>query len=411
MRTTRCIVVGIVVLVVAAPALAQHDTSTGHKEGSEKPDTGVVFRFDDHPSLRFGEIARLDGLATFQLDWHQWPSAGSPSSWELQQARVGISGRLLKRVDYELERELTDGTDAWRDAFVSVDIHRSLLQVRAGHFKIPFSLDQLTAVSDLDFAYRSLAGSSLAPGRDVGVAAHGRFLGRVVHYKAGIFRRVGENGKTLAARATVSPWRRTANSPLRNLTIGAGFTDGQLSEGLNSVNGRTVSDERLFPKIYVNGRRRRVGGDAEWREGSFGLRAELIRVVDERLGQGTDDNDLPPALARGGYLSGTWILTGEKKSDDVRPRHPLQRGGIGAIELAARFEFLSFGSTGSGEISNGPRAARLPGLESRVLTAGVNWYLNRFVRLQANVIREQRLDGGVVASPQWTRIIRLQLGL
>jgi hypothetical protein len=184
--------------------------------------------------------------------------------------------------------------------------------------------------------------------------------------------------------------------------------------GPGSLDGRTVFDHKLFPTFYVNGRRRRIGGDAEWRNGPFQLRGEVIDVRDDRRGEGTDDDDLPRLRSGGGYVSGTWIVTGEKKTDAVKPKHPLPRQGFGAVEIAGRVEWIGIGSSMGRELSAGPRAAVPADQRAHVVTLGVNWYLNRFVRLAANVIHETRYDGDVVVKTEqlpWAPVIRFQFGL
>lgn len=76
-------------------------------------------------------------------------------------------------------------------------------------------------------------------------------------------------------------------------------------------------------------------------------------------------------------------MTGEKKHGRVDPKRPLFQGGAGAFELAARFEQLGFDDVaGSNLRRNGDRAT----------TFGVNWYVNRFVKIQPNLIIESIRD-------------------
>jgi len=377
------------------------------------------FAFDDHPTVRLGDVATIEGFAKLQLDWRQMDHSTS-ADWDLRLLRAGVMGHAFKRIEYQVERELDDDTNPWRDVYVDVSAS-SALQVRGGKFKMPFSLDRLTSPMEIEFVYRSLAASSLAPGRDVGVMVHGRVFSRIVRYEVGLFRHGGdavrdserEGDATGALRVTVSPWRQVKKSPWQQLTFGGGLTLGHLPEGLNSLNGRTVFDHRLFPAVYVNGSRRRIGGDAEWRNGPFQVRGEVIDVRDDRHGEGTDDNDLPALHSGGGYVSGTWIVTGEKKNDAIKPHRPFPRQGLGAVEVAGRFEWIGFGTT-SGDLSAGPRAAVPAAQRSHVVTLGINWYLNRYVRLDANVIHETRYDGAAVVETEqlsWAPVIRFQFGL
>lgn len=412
MRTPLAIL-GVVVTVLTA-----RPTPVWAQVGANAVET----TFGDHPTLKFGEIATLEGVAKFQLDWRQVDAPPAVDDWDLHMLRVGVGGRLFKRVEYQIERQLNDDTRPWRDVYADVEVNPAL-HARGGKFKIPFGLDMLTSAMEHDFVYRSLAASSLAPGRDVGVEAHGRLFARVLRYDVGMFRHGGDNvreserlegDRTWAARVAVTPWQEARGSPWRDLTVGGGMTGGDLPEGLHTLDSRSVFDSRLFPKVYVNGSRRRLGGDAEWRNGPFGARGEFMHVRDTRLGEGTDDNDLPDLISRGGYASATWVVTGEKKgADTVKPKHPLPGGGFGAVEVAGRFEWIDFGAGNESAASAGPRAADLATQDARVITLGVNWYLNRFIRLRANLIHERRpdVDAGSGEHTSWSPVIRFQLGL
>ena len=86
--------------------------------------------------------------------------------------RVGVEGVLFNRVAFEVEGELGD-VQPWRDVYADVKVNRAL-RVRAGRFKVPFSREQLTSGTELDFIARTAAVSDLAPSRDIGVMLHGR---------------------------------------------------------------------------------------------------------------------------------------------------------------------------------------------------------------------------------------------
>jgi len=142
-----------------------------------------------------------------------------------------------------------------------------------------------------------------------------------------------------------------------------------------------------------------------------------MRLTSARLGQGTAGEDLRDFEASGWYVSGTWALTGEKKADGLeRPRHPFLRGGIGAVEIAARLEKLTWGTLNGGdEASTSPRADVVLGNANRAATFGVNWYLNRWVKIQGNVIKQtikDPLQGPLPERPSfWSSVLRFQLSI
>ena len=113
-------------------------------------------------------------------------------------------------------------------------------------------------------------------------------------------------------------------------------------------------------------------------------------------------------------MSGTWILTGEKKADSLAaPLRPLFRGGWGAIEAAARVEGMRFGSVDIDIASTSPRADVVLGNADHAVTLGVNWHPMRYVKVQVNVVREHLADPAIGPAPDspsfWSRVVRFQL--
>ena len=395
----------------------------------QTPAPQPTFRWDDHPSIRLGKGTHIDFRARFQADLRRSDAPltdeGTPD-FDIARRRVGVEGEIKNVVEFQVERELVT-EDGWRDVFANYK-QFDAVQVRGGKFKLPFSLDENTSPTNLDFIYRSRAATFLAPGRDRGVMVHGRIAKRILRYELGLFDHDGRNartrdpervsgGQTIAGRIRVEPFRRS-KTVMRELEAGIAFTGSDVEEGFPALRGRTALDAAFFkPDFPVSGRRRRVGVEAQWRPGPFSLKSEFIRVSDERRALSVEDTDLSPLISNGWYVSGTWAITGEKKASGLdTPRKPILRGGFGAVEVAARVERLAFRSDAAGQApSTSPRADVILGNGDRVLTFGANWYLNRWLKVQGNVIRESIDDPAQGPLPAqkvfWSRVLRLQLSI
>jgi phosphate-selective porin len=255
--------------------------------------------------------------------------------------------------------------------------------------------------------------------------AHGRLFERGLNYEFGFFREDGENAlrhddqgsgrHAFAGRVTGRPLRLVpASGPLGELELGLAFVHSELPESQGGLRGRTVSKQTFFDRRFVNGTRLRLGTQLAWSPGRFGLRGEFMHASEQRLGQSIRGEDLPDLVSRGWYVSASWVLTGERKAGGVVPRHDLLRGwGFGATEIAGRYEQIRFGSaTHPGAPSRSLRAANILGNSDRAWTFGVNWYLNRWIKIQGNFVRERIEDPQrVPISGQdryWSRICRLQ---
>ena len=400
------------------------------KKQDEKKDAKPAFRLDDHPSIHFGKGSHLDFRARFAADkTDSEASTAAPaetSTIDLGKKRIGVSGEIGNAVEFQVEAELTS-TDRWRDVYADFK-YFDVVRVRGGKFKMPFSLDENTGASKLDFMFRSLAATHLAPGRDRGVMVHGKVLKKLLGYEVGVFEHDGKNartnnpskvfgGQTKAGRVTVEPLANVKDA-IGDLSIGAAFTQSDVPEGIAGLRGHTVLDQNLFSSsdYIVNGPRRRMGIEMQFRPGPASIKSEWMRVETQRRGESVEDTDLSPLVGEGWYVSGTYAITGEKKANVDKPKKPLFQGGFGAIEVAARVESLKFRSGASGEPgSRSPRADVILGNGNHVTTFGVNWYVNRWIKIQANLNREKLDDpsqGPLPSKPSFTsKAIRFQFSL
>ena len=366
------------------------------------------------PSIEAGDWLRIDFRARLQADVRKSEAPirnDADGGLDIARRRVGVEGHVRHILGYQVEYELGGGK--WRDAYLDYRQFKRI-QVRAGIFKLPFGLDENTSATNLDFVYRSRISSRLAPGRDRGVTLHGRVLKNAVAYEGGVFRNDGDNARpsnsarvfgkrTLAVRALAQPLRHS-KSVFADLQVGAAISRTEVPLGFPAIRARTVFGASFYDSdVWVRGRRQRTGVEARWRPGRLSMQAEYIRLTDERRGQSVEDGDLSPLVAQGWYVSGTYALT-------------RKRNRYGRIEAAARFETLSFGSKGkAGERSTSARADAILGNSDRVTTLGANWHVNRWITLQANVIREHIGRPSMGPIPErasfWSRALRLQLTL
>lgn len=417
------LVMAVAVSSGAITAFAQSQNSTPR---------GFGWR-NGRPSIFFGEDVYVSLRSRLVFDWRGFDPDIDEDTYELDVARIGIKGELTRHFDFEIEREIDDdgAWQDWKDIYINWDTFERFA-VQAGRYKIPFGLEQRMGRTELDFVYRSRASTQLAPARDRGVMVHGRAFGRGLTYEAGVFNTDGDIGKleepqfvpgaegdlgpTFSGRVTAAVLRRfvSRDAALRSVRVGAAYTAGDLPEGLNSLRAETPYGYDYFEPVYVNGRRQRLGLELDWTPGPYGLRAEWMQSREDRRGQGLGNTDLSDVVGTGWYVYGTWIVTGQDKDDNISMRRSVLRGGPGAIEVAARYEELAFGSASQdGPPLRNPRADHLMENRDRIWTAGVNWYVMPHVKVVANAIHESFTDAE--RTPRagetsfWSGVLRMQV--
>ena len=414
--TRHVLLAAIALAALAAPALAQD------RRG---------FVWNDRPSIVFGEDVNIDLKGRVQLDGRWFVPDVGEEQFDVRTVRIGLKGDLTRHFDWEIEREIEELYDEgvtedqvalglveprwrfgqWKDVFLNWSTFDGL-RVKGGRFKMPFGLEQNTSVSDLDFSYRTLGSTKIAPGRDRGVMAYGELLDGSLLYEAGVFDDDGDNGEleeprfvvegedleglgpSYAARVVAELFRGLpVHDRLKGAEFGVAYTRSYVPEGLNSLRGEDLWGYDFFEPVYVKGHRQRIGLQADWSPGPTGFRAEWMQSREQRLGQSNRNEDLSDFIGTAWYASATWILTGEDKDGDVTPNDPLFQGGFGLFEIGARYDELTFKSASTeGQAFRNPRADHLLPNTVSTITFGVNWLVNRWVKVVANGFRQSYLD-------------------
>lgn len=423
---------GALPLLRAADLMQQGSGGSGGNGNGKKKKSNPYFDYKDHPTFHFGPVD-ITPKARIQYDSRHSQAAVSDvqdQQGDVARQRIGVEGVVAKAVDFQLERELDDSGDPWRDAYVNVSKFE-FAQVQYGKFKLPFGLEENTSPANLDFIYRALVSSTLSPGRDRGVMFHGRAVNKSIIYDYGVFRHDGRNaftgnpnrvygGETKVFHGAVRPLRFAKSKQIRDAEIGGAWATTDLSEGLPGIRGRTVLGQTFFSANYpVDGERKRIGVEARWHPGPATFQAEYIKMTEERLGLSVEDSALAPLVSIGWYVQGAWVVTGDDKADGLTsPKRPFLQGGLGAIEVAVRVEQLSFDS--SSDLTDqlpsvSPRAEVIFGNVDKAFTIGVNWYANKWVKVQFNFVREKLTDpsqGPLPGQPSFnSKIIRFMFQL
>lgn len=315
-------------------------------------------------------------------------------SFFLRRVRPIFEGTVQKYVDFRIMPDFGGGATVLQDAYLQLNYFPSA-QVRVGKFKEPVSLERLQSGSEMLFVERSIA-NNLAPNRDVGIQVGGPIFKGRAEYQIGLFNGVQDGGSTdgdvgndkdVAARFFFTPFKPNEKSPLNGLGIGFAYTNGSHDEPSAGVlNYRTASRASFYRPTAgttTDGRIVRFVPQLYYYNGPFGLMGEYLSSKQELI-NGAVRGDI---TNKAWFVQASYVLTGEKNSfRSVVPRKPFdpKKGQWGAFELAARYSRVDIDDQAFGLGFADP--ATSVGSAS-AFTIGLNWYMNRALKLQLNYER------------------------
>jgi len=273
--------------------------------------------------------------------------------------------------------------------------------VKAGKFKTPFDLENLQDTRYTPFVELGLA-SNLSPQRDLGVQVGGSLWNNKITYAGGIFDGAADhenayggsgtasgnydsNNKSGTGRIFVTPFKDTGIELLQGLGVGYAATYGkQKGTDLPSYvtsNGQAPFFSYTTSGVSAAGPQYREEPQAYYYYKSLGVLAEAVESQ-EQLQYTSGGHVIRTSPDNKAFdLTGTYILTGEDASyNGVTPRHDFDpsTGGWGAFELAGRYGELKIDHS---VFDDGFASLNTSASEARAWTTGINWYLNRNVKL------------------------------
>jgi phosphate-selective porin OprO and OprP len=333
----------------------------------------------------------------------------------LRRARPIFSGTLYRDFDFMFVPEFGGSAPQIVDAYLNYR-YRPWLQLRAGRFKAPVGLELLQSDTVTFFNERSLV-TSLVPNRDLGFQLWGDVADGRLSYAVGVFNGVGdarstgnadfEDHREVAARLFVQPFKKLDQNYLKGLGLGVGWSWGNVSSnasGLPSTTGgslpgyATDGQQQFFAYnptngvVAANGNHWRLSPQAYYYWGPFGLLAEYA-LSDQSVSRSAAPITKANIRNTAWQIAGGWVLTGEDASfSGVTPRRPfdLSAGHWGAFQLVARYAELNIDDDAFPLFANPASSAS----KAEAWAVGLNWYLNRNVRVNTSYSRTTFTGGG-----------------
>jgi phosphate-selective porin OprO/OprP len=354
--------------------------------------------------------------------------AGAISSMLIRRARPIVDGTVNDRYSFRIAPDFGGGAVVLFDAYAEALLVPGV-SFRAGKFKPPVGLERLQSATSLAFIERA-APASLVPNRDVGYQLGGDVVSGKVTYALGLFNGVldggngdvdVDNGKDVAARVFLQPFKQTGPAPLEGLGFGGAMTNGVQTGTTAAPNlpaFRTTGQQTFFRYLAATmtsgpvkaaGRHHRETAQGYYYWGRIGILGEWVRST-----QDVARDTMNARLAHTAWqVAATVLFTCEQASyGGVRPSEYFdpKNGHWGAIEVAGRYSVLTADDPSFPTFASPTASARV----ARAVGAGFNWYFTPAFKLQVNYERI-RFEGGAAAAaggnrpPEKALLTRLQV--
>ncbi|OCC14174.1 Phosphate-specific outer membrane porin OprP [Dissulfuribacter thermophilus] len=322
---------------------------------------------------------------------------------EFRRARIQIAGTVYENVAFKWQYDFASGSVHFKNVWIELKHIPYVGKFRVGHFKEPFSLEELTCSKYLTFLERALP-NTFAAGYNTGFMLHNAEFNKRMTWAVGLFFDTDGQGKSfnnfsdtdLTARITVLPWLAENGRKLLHL----GFS---YSHRFRDDNGGNPIRFRERPEAHLSTVRlvdtgNIIADDVDLFNpemvliyGPLSIQAEYMYASVNSV-TGSDPN------FSGYYAYISYFLTGEHRHYVRSSGHfcrltpnrnfDFGKSGWGAWELVARYSYVDLDDNG------------IQGGKENDVTLGANWYLNPNVRVMFNYVnanvdrKDLNLDNG-----------------
>ena len=363
--------------------------------------------------IKIGGEARLDGGYMGANETLKRAFTDLPG-WKgnFRELKIRLSGSMYENWKFRFDMDFANVRQI-KDIWISYGKIPFLGTAKAGHTKVPFSLEGFMSNSNRTFMEIALPVEAFFPGRNIGILFQNTALDDRMTWAAGYFLITGSFsdvadatdylseafGSAVSFRVTGLPRYEDDGKNLLHVGFSYShqFRDDTREESQLKV--RAHPESRLTDDTFVN-------TEQFFTEAAdlFGYEAAMVRgplsVQGEIFQEFANAESVGDPGFWGFYVYGSYFLTGEHRPYDrskgifkgVTPTSAFHftGGGWGALETALRFSYVDLNSQG------------IQGGKEIDLTAGFNWYLNVNTRIMFNYVHarvmdrnEPPIDGGI----------------
>jgi phosphate-selective porin OprO and OprP len=359
---------------------------------------------DDEFQLRFRVLS--------QMDYNGYLGAqgqgvnATTSGFYLPRSRYYFQGRLTKPITYDLSFQRSYTTFNFFNAFMNFN-YDPRLQIRVGRSKVPFTYEFYKLnVWRLIAPERSVWNNNYQSNRDIGITAWGGLFDNRVEY-ATMLHNGPRNGfqaydypKTVAAFLNLKPFVQNEGSFLRDLNFGGSLDYGYQNNPTvpavfrTNVNASNVAlssndptNNATLPFLALNNNVKEKGLRDLWElhAAYYYKGLSLLGAWDSGFnGYAVGNSPSVRVPTNGFFVQAAYLITGETIRErtviDPINRFDLRPGkfGLGAFEPHVRYSEMWLGSQ---VFTSGLADPGLWTNNVQLIDVGVNWYLNKFVKV------------------------------
>ncbi|QEM83401.1 porin [Halomonas binhaiensis] len=343
---------------------------------------------DGNRRLKIGGRLQFDASTTNGSRFDDSSDERNISGTEARRLRLDISGQLSERIGYKIGYDLAGNDASVRDAYLSSLFNWGDEDVvlYVGNKYDDRSLDGATSSNNTWFMERNFVSSAITPDRGAyGLGVKGKIYGDSRDWHASFAVTNGRLGAdtdhsdtaTYMTRAHWNPWHD--GTDMIHLGGWGFYEDFDPSD--DSVFKNVDAADHFNENVTIRSRKlsdpdssSAYGLELATSLGSFAAAAEYgQRTVDQRDSAGGESMNYDAWSVQTSYF-----LTGEshgysRKSGVWRlpeVNDPVSAGGLGAFQVAARYQELDFYD-----------APDYPGGDGSSTTLGLNWYPNDWSRV------------------------------